>query len=202
MSFNQNSKAVVFLDRDGTLNVEAGYLRNTSDLILIDGAASAVRKLNEAGVAAILVTNQSGPARDFYPEKHIHDLHERLKELLSKDKAHLDDIYYCPHLPDGSVPEFVKVCNCRKPQVGMVERAFSEHPELSRHKAFVVGDKATDVELARNCRAKAVLVKTGYGQSVLDGTYQWVVEPDYEAETIVQAIDWILSSLKDAKAGL
>src|SRR5262249_48665904 len=150
----------VFFDRDGTLNVEAGYIKNVADLVLEAGAGEAVRRLNQAGVSAIVVTNQSGPARNYYSESHIGDLHRRLTMLLEKEQAFLDDIYYCPHLPDGVVPELSKACECRKPAVGLVERAFKEHPELNRQKAFVVGDKATDVELARNCGARAVLVKT------------------------------------------
>jgi D-glycero-D-manno-heptose 1,7-bisphosphate phosphatase len=188
-------KAVVFLDRDGTLNVEAGYIRNVSDLVLEAGAGKAIRRLNQAGVSAILVTNQSGPARNYYAESHIHDLHKRLKSLLEKEEAYLDDIYYCPHLPDGVVPEFTVACDCRKPGTGMVDKAFAEHPELNRKQAFVVGDKATDVELAHNCGAKAVLVSTGYGKAVLKGTYQWVVEPDFQAASIVEAVDWILACL-------
>jgi D-glycero-D-manno-heptose 1,7-bisphosphate phosphatase len=196
MKLPRQSKAVVFLDRDGTLNVEAGYIRDVADLRLIDGAAQAVAKLNKAGVAAILVTNQSGPARNYYPESHIIALHDRLTALLAEGGAFLDDLYYCPHLPDGVVPEYVKQCGCRKPAPGMVERAFSEHQELDTTQAFVVGDKATDIELARNCGAKAVLVLTGYGKSVLNGSYQWPVKADFQAATIGEAVDWILACLK------
>lgn len=188
---------VVFLDRDGTLNVEAGYIRNLDDLHLIDGAAQALRKVNDAGVAAILVTNQSGAARGYYPEQHILNLNSRLVRLLEQQGARLDDLYYCPHLEEGTVPELSVVCLCRKPAVGLVERAFSEHPQLDRSKAFMVGDKATDIELAQNCGIRGVLVTTGYGESVLKGEYQWQVKPDYQAPTIVEAIDWILAQLAD-----
>src|SRR5262249_3472176 len=109
--------------------------------------------------------------------------------------------YYCPHLPDGVVSEYVKQCDCRKPATGMVTRAFGEHPELDPKQAFVVGDKATDVELAFNCGAKAVLVRTGYGERVLAGSYQWPVKPDFEAASIVDAADWILRALRMKKAG-
>lgn len=196
MTLLHQSKAVVFLDRDGTLNVEAGYLKNVSDLVLIEGAAEAVGKLNQASVAAILVTNQSGPARDYYPEEHVLALNQRLSALLADRGAHLDAVYYCPHLPDGVVSRYVKQCDCRKPATGMVDKAFDEHPELNRKQAFVVGDKATDVELAFNCGARAVLVRTGYGKAVLEGSYQWPVKPDFEAASITDAVDWILLQLK------
>lgn len=194
-----NKRPVVFLDRDGTLNVEVGYIRNVEDLVLIDGAAEAVRKLNQAGIAAILVTNQTGAARGYYAESHIHALHARLLKLLKAENAHLDQIYYCPHLEEGTVPPFNKVCDCRKPEIGMVEQAYAEHPELDKSQSFVIGDKATDVELARNCGAKGILVTTGYGTAVLKGEYQHIVEPDFQAPSIVEAVDWILQQVQVAR---
>jgi D-glycero-D-manno-heptose 1,7-bisphosphate phosphatase len=190
------TKPAVFLDRDGTLNVEVGYIRDLNDLNLIEGAAEAVRRLNEAQVAAILVTNQSGAARGYYQEQHIRDLNSRLSRLLEEEGAFLDDVYYCPHLEEGSIEHLSVACHCRKPEIGMVEQAFREHPELDPARSFVVGDKATDVELAKNCGVKGVLVTTGYGQRVVAGQYQWPVEPDYQAASIVDAVDWILTQLK------
>ncbi len=192
---SHNRKPVVFLDRDGTLNEEIGYIRKVDDLQLIKGAGLAVKKLNEKGVAAVLVTNQSGAARGYYPETHIHTLNERLLMLLKNEGAFLDDVYYCPHLPEGDVEEFSFECQCRKPAVGMVEQALEEHPEFDPKRAFVVGDKATDVELAHNCGARGVLVKTGYGEAVLKGEYQNPVEADYEAGSIVEAVEWILEQI-------
>ncbi len=188
-------RPVVFLDRDGTLNEEVGYIHDVSNLNLIDGAAAAVKRLNDAGVAAVLVTNQSGVARGYYAEDHILKLHERLVALLGAHGAKLDALYYCPHLPEGSVAPFNCFCSCRKPEKGMVEVALTEHPELDSTKAYVVGDKATDVELAQRFGGKGVLVTTGYGQEVLDGKYQWLVQPDFIAPDITQAIDWILKDL-------
>jgi D-glycero-D-manno-heptose 1,7-bisphosphate phosphatase len=187
---------VVFLDRDGTLNVEVGYIRNLDDLVLIEGAADAVKKLNQAGIAAILVTNQTGAARGYYPESHILDLNARLLRLLKAGGAHLDDVYYCPHLEDGTVDPFNRACNCRKPEVGMVDQAYADHPELDRAKSFVIGDKATDVELAQNCGAKGILVTTGYGSAVLGGQYQHPVQPHFQAASIVEAVDWILKQVQ------
>lgn len=198
---NEHSLArrpVVFLDRDGTINVELGYIREVERLVLIDGAAKAVRKLNEAGVAAILVTNQTGAARGFYSEEHIRALHERLVDLLRQEGAFLDAIYYCPHLDGAPVAAYALNCHCRKPAPGMVEQAFLEYSDLDRGAAFVVGDKASDIELARNCGAKGVLVRTGYGEAVIKGEYQAFVAPDYEASSIVDGIDWILSVLPSA----
>lgn len=196
MSFEAKTKPVVFLDRDGTLNVEKGYIRDVNDLVLIEGAARAVLQLNKAGIAAVLVTNQSGTARNYYPETHIIALHERLSRLLGETGAILDAIYYCPHLPEGSYVPLKQVCNCRKPAPGMVELAFQEHPEFSREKSFVIGDKVCDLELARNCKAKAILVKTGYGQESADTIRQnESIKPDFEAHSIVEAVDWVIEDL-------
>jgi D-glycero-D-manno-heptose 1,7-bisphosphate phosphatase len=189
-------RPVVFLDRDGTLNVEAGYIQQLENLVLIEGAADAVRRLNSAGVATVLVTNQTGAARGYYPEQHILDLNARLVHLLAAGDAHLDAVYYCPHLAEATVAEYSQECKCRKPEIGLVEMAFAEHPDLDRSRSFVVGDKATDVELAKNCGAKGVLVTTGYGEAVQKGEYQWPVKPDFQAASIVEAVDWILAQLK------
>jgi D-glycero-D-manno-heptose 1,7-bisphosphate phosphatase len=194
-----DKQPVVFLDRDGTLNVEIGYIRNVEDLVLIDGAADAVRKLNQSGVAAILVTNQTGAARGYYKESHIHALNARLLRLLEERGAHLDYVYYCPHLEEGVVEPFNRSCDCRKPAAGMVEQAYAEHPQLDKTKSFVIGDKASDVELAQNCGAKGILVSTGYGEAVLKGEYQHTVTPDFQAPSIVEAVEWILKQVQVAR---
>lgn len=194
----KSKRPVVFLDRDGTLNEEVGYIRDLDKLVLIDGAAAAVKRLNQSGVAAVLVTNQTGAARGYYPEDHIVKLNQRLVELLSSSGAHLDGVYYCPHLKGGDVQPFAVECQCRKPSPGLVEVALREHQDLDADRAYVVGDKSTDVELARNCGMKGILVETGYGREVLDGNYQWPVEPDFTAKSIEEAVDWILIDLKSS----
>jgi D-glycero-D-manno-heptose 1,7-bisphosphate phosphatase len=188
-------RPVVFLDRDGTLNEEIGYIQDVSMLNLINGAAESVEKLNRANVAAVLVSNQTGAARGYYAEEHILKLNDRLINLLQARGARLDALYYCPHLETGKVPAFSIKCDCRKPQAGLIRRAYQENPDLDPKCAYVVGDKSSDIELARNCGAKGVLVKTGYGQAVTDGRYQWKVEPDYLAHNITDAVDWILKDI-------
>jgi len=189
-------RPVVFLDRDGTLNVEDGYIRQLERLVLMPGAGQAVNRLNQANVAAVLITNQSGAARGYYPESHIRSLNSRLVDLLKREGAYLDAVYYCPHLADGIVAEYTAVCKCRKPEIGLVEQAFADDQSLDRSFAYVVGDKSTDVELAQNIGGKGVLVRSGYGEKVIAGTYQWPVKPHYVANEITEAIDWILSDLK------
>lgn len=196
---SMSSRPVVFLDRDGTINVEAGYIRRLEDLNLIEGAGEAIARLNQAGVVCVLVTNQTGAARGYYPEAHIHALHKRLTGLLAAYGAKLDAIYYCPHIsPEegGTVAPYNIACNCRKPLTGMVDQAVAEIAGLDMEQAFVVGDKSNDVELAKNSNIKGILVETGYGKQVLEGEYQWAVKPDYVAPSIVQAADWILEQIQ------
>jgi D-glycero-D-manno-heptose 1,7-bisphosphate phosphatase len=188
-------KTAVFLDRDGTINVEAGYIRDLADLKLMPGAAAAIRRLNDLGVPAILATNQSGPARGYYPESHVQALNQRLGELLAAEGAHLDDVFYCPHLPDGIISEFVQVCECRKPATGMLLAAAEKHG-FTLDTCYMVGDKATDVEVGQNAGCRTVLLRSGFGEQVLAGEYQWTVTPDHVADTLVDAIDWVIADLE------
>ncbi len=187
-------RAAVFLDRDGTINVEAGYIRDLQDLSLMPGAGQAVKRLNDAGIPVILATNQSGPARGYYPESWIHTLHDSLSALLHQCGAHLDAVYYCPHLPDGTVPEYSLACQCRKPEPGMLNEAAQRHG-LNLAESYMVGDKSTDVEVGQRVGSKTILLRSGYGERVLSGEYQWKVTPDFVAPTLVEAVDWILADL-------
>jgi D-glycero-D-manno-heptose 1,7-bisphosphate phosphatase len=187
-------QSVVFLDRDGTLNIEKGYLRSIEDLVLIPGAAQSVRRLNDAGFAAILVTNQSGAARKYYPESHIQDLHKRLQCLLAQEGAVLDAVYYCPHLPDGIEPSLTKVCHCRKPETGLIDRAYAQFPDLKREQSFMIGDKEADMGLALNATIKSIIVETGYGKDTLKILHSKNIKPDLIAVDINEAVDWILKN--------
>jgi D-glycero-D-manno-heptose 1,7-bisphosphate phosphatase len=187
-------KPAVFLDRDGTINVEAGYIRDLADLHLMPGAAEAIRKLNDLGVPAILATNQSGPARGYYPETWVHSLNNRVQELLQAGGASLDDMFYCPHLPDGTVAEYTQDCRCRKPEPGMLEDAAAKHG-IDLSLSYMIGDKSTDVEVGQKAGCRTVLLRSGFGERVLSGEYQWAVTPDFVADTIVDAIAWVVADL-------
>ena len=119
----KNSCKVVFLDRDGTMNVEVNYLHRKEDLKLIDGTAEAVRLLNEAGYKVIVITNQAGVARGYYTEADVKILHDYMNEVLERDGAHVDAFYYCPHHPEHGIGLYKKKCHCRKPETGMFEMA-------------------------------------------------------------------------------
>jgi D-glycero-D-manno-heptose 1,7-bisphosphate phosphatase len=188
-------RTAVFLDRDGTLNVEKGYIRNTDQVELYTGAAPAVRRLNDADILAILATNQTGAARGYYTIEHVHALNRRVAELLTKQAgARLDAVYYCPHYKDGIVPEFTKNCDCRKPAPGMILQAARDFPDIDLANSFVVGDKATDITFARNAGCRGILVRTGYGEQVLAGEYQELdVQPEKVCADIAEAVAYIVS---------
>jgi D-glycero-D-manno-heptose 1,7-bisphosphate phosphatase len=156
-------RRAVFLDRDGTLIEDRDYLKDPSQVVLERGAADAVARLNDHGFAVILVSNQSGVARGYHTEEDVVAVHQRLGELLAAGHARLDAMYYCPHYPEGVVEEYRQTCACRKPAIGMYERASREWGiDLTR--SYMIGDKLTDMEAARNAELIGVLVRTGYGE--------------------------------------
>jgi D-glycero-D-manno-heptose 1,7-bisphosphate phosphatase len=183
----------VFLDRDGTINEEVGYLSDLKQLRLIPGAGPAIKRLNEAGFKVVLVTNQSGVARGYFSESFVRETHELLKRLLSGEGARIDGIYYCPHHPKAGSSPYTTVCDCRKPGTGMIEQAAGDL-EIDVRSSFVVGDKWSDVELGQRAGARAVLVTSGHAiddaGNIRPGHLS---DPDFIARTISEAVDWILS---------
>lgn len=178
-------KWAVFLDRDGTINEEVGYLDNPADLRLIPGAAEAIRLLNDAGVPVIVVTNQAGIGRGYFSEARVKAIHERLAKLLAAHGAHLNAIYYCPHHPDDG-------CDCRKPNPGMLKRAAEEHG-IDLGRSFVVGDKVSDVEAGRRAGCRTVLVLTGYGTEAQEMFKRLDFQPNFTARDLLEAVRWILT---------
>ena len=192
------TRRAVFLDRDGVLNQEVGYIHAVADLNLIPGVAKAVKQLNQADLFCCLVSNQSGPARGYYPTNHVDALHDRLCQLLKAEAdAHLDARYYCPYLstPEGGTePAYTRWSTWRKPNTGMLVAAAWEH-DLDINNSFMVGDKATDVDMAHNAGCMGILVQTGFGDRVLSGKYQHHTQPDFIAPDLLTAVDWILQQV-------
>jgi len=140
-------RPAAFLDRDGVLNVDHGYVYRPEDLEWITGAPEAVRLLNEAGYYVLVITNQSGVARGFYDEAAVQRFHAHMRALIEAAGARIDAFYYCPHHPEGAVKELAVRCRCRKPAPGMLEQAAAEWPlDLSR--SFLIGDKDDDMTAA------------------------------------------------------
>lgn len=189
MPEHSNSRAAVFIDRDGTIAEEVGYLNHVSRFRMFPFVAAALRRLNEAGYAAIVVTNQSGVARGYFPESLIHDVTRLMTKQLAEAGAKIDALYYCAH---GTAES----CGCRKPKTGMLEQAAREHG-VDLRRAFVIGDRYLDVELAHNAQARGILVRTGYGEGELAWhAGEWPAPPDFVAEDLAQAVDWILRQPK------
>jgi D-glycero-D-manno-heptose 1,7-bisphosphate phosphatase len=185
--------AGLFLDRDGTINVERGYLADPNDVELLPGAADAIRAANEFGIPVIIITNQAGVARGFHSEAAVVSVNERLKQLLSDQGARIDAVYYCPHHPEAGNPPYRIVCTCRKPRTGMLKMA-EKSLGINLASSFVVGDKCSDIETGKNGGCGTVLVLTGYGRTELERCKENNT-PDHVAENLVDAWEYIKKSL-------
>ena len=188
-------KPAVFLDRDGTINEQMGYINHISRFQLLPGVIEAIKRLNEASVPVVVVTNQSGLARGYFPESLLVKVHEKMNRLLAEGGAHLDGIYICPHHPEGKLEEHRVTCQCRKPKPGLVLRAADELG-LDPARSFVVGDRWSDLKTARNCGATPVLVLTGYGRGDLEyaGDAE-EIQPSYIGSDLGEAVGWILDQM-------
>ena len=168
----KNKQKAIFLDRDGTINKYVGFLRNIDDFELIDGVAEAIRKINESGYLAVVVTNQPVVARGEVSFEELEEIHNKMETLLGKEGAYLDAIYYCPHHPhkgyEGERPELKIDCDCRKPKPGMLLKAAADfNIDLSR--SWMVGDGENDIKAGINAGCMTVLLSNGnesYGQTV------------------------------------
>ncbi len=193
-------KPAVFLDRDGTVTTEIGYVNHPERLALLPRSAAAIRALAAAGLECALVTNQAGVARGYFTEEVLHATHRRLEALLAAEGAKLAAIYYCPHHPREGVPPWRADCDCRKPKPGMIERAVRERGyDLAR--SYMVGDKISDVEFGKKLGARGVMVLTGYGRG--EHEFQragWTVHPDFLAGDLYDAALWILAREKERAA--
>jgi D-glycero-D-manno-heptose 1,7-bisphosphate phosphatase len=157
-------RPAVFLDRDGTLLEEAGYLDRLERLVFFPFATDAVRLLNRGGLAVVLFTNQSGVGRGIYTEAFVAAAHDLVTARLSAGGARLDGIYYCPHHPHAEIERYRQACDCRKPGAGMMRQAAADLGlDLSR--SFTVGDKWSDVQAGTATGGRGLLVRTGYGRA-------------------------------------
>jgi len=176
----------VFLDRDGTLNYDPGYLKIAADLKLLPGVGPALARMKRAGARLVVVTNQSGVGRGMITLKDLEAIHARLQGLLEQEQAELDAIYFCPHHPNDG-------CHCRKPNAGMVERAVSEL-QLDLRRSYMIGDRARDIQLAQRVGAKAILITSGsVDQQALDRLKAEQVMPDTVVKSMAEAVDWVLA---------
>jgi D-glycero-D-manno-heptose 1,7-bisphosphate phosphatase len=154
----------IFFDRDGTINTEVDYLSRPEELHLLPNAARAIRAANTYGVKVFIITNQSGVARGLLSERDLMQIHDRLRQLLAREGASIDALYYCPHHPDYGVEPYRTSCRCRKPGPGMLEQAAREHG-ITLSASYVVGDRCIDVRAGQEVQCGTILVLTGYGQA-------------------------------------
>jgi D-glycero-D-manno-heptose 1,7-bisphosphate phosphatase len=186
----QPARPAVFLDRDGTLIEDIPYLGSVDRLALFPWTIDAVRALNRAGLAVVIVSNQSGIARGFMSEAAVQDIHREITRRLEAGGARVEAYYYCPHHPEGTVEPYGRRCDCRKPAPGLVDRAASELL-LDPARSFVVGDKWVDVGLARGVGARGILVRTGTGAAE-EARSSPGVTADAVVDNLAGAASWIL----------
>ncbi len=164
MRKNKSRRPAVFLDRDGTIIADAEYLSQPSQIELFSKTPAALKLLRKAGFYLFVVSNQSGVARGFFPESMVRKVHQRLQQMLKAKGARIDAFFYCPHYKNGLVKAYSKLCDCRKPAIGMIRQAVRKYP-IDLKRSYVVGDKMDDLLLARKAKlAGGLLVRTGNGR--------------------------------------
>jgi D-glycero-D-manno-heptose 1,7-bisphosphate phosphatase len=183
-------RPAVFLDRDGTLIEDVGYLNRIESIVLFPWSIDAVRALNRAGLAVVVVTNQSGVARRMFDEAFVAETHRALDALVAAGGARIDAYYYCPHHPDGEIAEYRRECDCRKPAPGLVERA-ARDLGLDPSRSFVVGDTRRDIGLARAVGARGILVRSGEGGAEATRLAGGLAA-DAVVDNLAAAASWIL----------
>jgi D-glycero-D-manno-heptose 1,7-bisphosphate phosphatase len=181
-------RRAVFLDRDGTLIEEIGYLDRLDRISVFPYSIDAVRQLNRAGFAVIVITNQAGVARGFFTEEFVGETHRHLASVFAEGGATIDGFYYCPHHPDGKVDVYRRRCECRKPQSGLLRQAAEEH-QLDLARSFAVGDREHDLQAGAAVGAAPVLVRTGYGSRNEDAAHG---SGAVVTDNLMAAVAWIL----------
>ena len=185
-------RRAVFIDRDGTISEEVGYVNHPSRYRVFPYAAEAVKLLNDAGWLAVLVTNQAGVARGYFAEEMVGAVHDRLARELERGGARLDAVYYCPHHPTVGAPPYRQTCDCRKPRPVLIRRA-ADDLRIDTAASWMVGDRYGDVELARNAGLRSAFVLSGYGLGEWEHQRQhWSHQPDLVADDLLAAVREIL----------
>jgi len=186
----------VFLDRDGTINEEMGYINHIDRFRIFEFVPAAIRRFNENGFKVIVITNQSGVARGYFSEELLNEVHNYLLHFVESESARIDKIYYCPHHPDEGTVEYRRDCNCRKPRTGMIEKALEDF-DIDMDQSYMIGDRFKDMEFGRRVGLKTIFLLTGYGKG--EYTYQrslWPFQPDLICENLHDAALHVTSSVK------
>lgn len=180
----------VFLDRDGVINEEVNYLSEPEQLQILPTVAQAITQLNQQSIPVIVITNQAGVARGYFPESQVSLVNRALSQLLALENAKIDGFYYCPHHPIAGVGQYLQDCNCRKPNPGMILKAAQDF-NLDLSQCILVGDKKSDIIAGARAGCQTILVQTGYGE-VEWANWSESVYPDYISANLQEAINWLL----------
>ncbi len=189
----ESQKVAVFLDRDGTINVEKDYLYRIEDFEFIPGAPESIRRLNQAGLLVIVVSNQSGVARGFFSVAQVEQLHNHIQKELQKYGAWIDAFYICPHHPSQGEGEFTRECSCRKGEPGMLLQAADDFG-ICLADSYMVGDKVADIEAGRNAGCQPLLVLTGYGAKAASKIAPGFVQI---FPSLHESVDFILTAIDE-----
>ncbi len=186
----EEKSRAVFMDRDGTINEEVGYLSRMDQLKIFPRAPEAIRLVNASGMKVVVTSNQSGIARGYITEEFVRGVHDRINELLQAEGARIDGFYFCPHHPVYGSGIYKQDCECRKPKPGLLLQAAVEmNIDLAR--SYIIGDMLKDIEAGKKAGVRGILVKTGYGENIVRTDM-----PAYIAEDILEAVNWLLKDLK------
>jgi D-glycero-D-manno-heptose 1,7-bisphosphate phosphatase len=185
-------KPAVFLDRDGTINVDVGYLCHPDQFTLLPRALEALQLLRDSGLMLVIITNQAGVARGLIPPESLPVIQKAFLRMMRTNGIDIAGYYSCPHHPKGILPEYSCACECRKPAPGLVQQAAREL-DIDVQNSYIVGDKASDVQLAHNTGATGILVLTGEGRK-----YQQTYPPEYTPphaiyRNLYEAAEWIIA---------
>jgi D-glycero-D-manno-heptose 1,7-bisphosphate phosphatase len=185
---SEKSKAV-FLDRDGTIIEDSGYINSPEQIKFIPGSIEAIRKLNDAGYKVVIISNQAGIARGLLTEDMLQTIDKIIHRQILSGGGHIDASYYCPHHPEHGAYPYKQVCECRKPHPGLIKRAVRDQA-LELAGSFMVGDKPSDVETGQRAGVKTVFVRTGHGR---EEEKKLKEKPDHSADNLAEAVRWILN---------
>ncbi len=181
------SAKAVFLDRDGTLNEEMGYINHLVRFRLFDFTAAAIKCFNDLGYLVFIITNQAGLARGYFDESLLNDVHKLMLAQLGEKDAHVKKIYFCPYLEDAKIEKYKKEDNCRKPKPGMILQAQKEF-NLDLKNSVIIGDRYKDMEMGFMLNIKNIFVLTGYGLGEFCNDHNsWKRQPDHVCKNIYQA---------------
>ncbi|MFA5113820.1 MAG: D-glycero-beta-D-manno-heptose 1,7-bisphosphate 7-phosphatase [Candidatus Margulisiibacteriota bacterium] len=188
----QGTSRAVFVDRDGTIIEDSGYISTPKEVHFLPGSIEALRQLNQAGFKVIVITNQSGVARGFFSEDMVQTIDKFIHKQVLSGGGHIDAFYYCPHHPEHGVYPYRQECACRKPSPGMIKQAAQDH-HLDLGRSFMVGDHSCDVRAGKTAGVRTVFVLTGHGSRE---KAKLADKPDHTAPSLAEAVAWIIKEGK------